>query len=175
MEIYLYFKNNPTRWSCLAKLAESLNIKLFVIPKPTGTRFVAHKRNALYAIRWNLLLLVLHFSNGGDDGATAAGYLADNFLNFRFLSLFSKKYFIIYTFNPHLIGTLSVFLTYFFYNTLHEFTSFNLVKVAFVTYLRRPSFLFVSYQNLRRFSNVWKRKFALYGIIKYYISINGEL
>ena len=93
-EIYLYFRNSPTRWSCLAKLAESLNIKLFVIPKPTGTRLVAHKRNALYAIRWNWVLLVLHFSNikenGGDDGATAAGYLADNFLNFRFYLSFRQ-------------------------------------------------------------------------------------
>ena len=85
--IYLYFRNSPTRWSALAKLAESLNIKVFVIPKPTGTRFVTHKTNALYAIRWNWLLLILHFSNikeEGEDGATVAGYLADNFLNFRF-------------------------------------------------------------------------------------------
>ena len=94
LDIYLHFRNSPKRWSALTKIAESLNIKLYVIPKPSGTRFVAHRRNAAYAIRWNWVPLILYFSNekenGGEEGAKASAYLADYLLNIKFITQFAQ-------------------------------------------------------------------------------------
>ena len=62
-DIYLHFRNSPTEWTVVLKLAEKLRIGVYTQPKSFGTRFLPHTKAALYALRNNWVLYTMHFQN----------------------------------------------------------------------------------------------------------------
>ena len=60
---YEHFRNSPKEWSSVKKVGGINSLSIVTIPKPYGTRFVAHTKNALNAIKVNWPALILHFQN----------------------------------------------------------------------------------------------------------------
>ena len=85
-EIYLHFRNSSKEWCSVLKVGDINNLQIVSIPKPFGTRFVAHVKNALKAVRNNWAPLIVHFSNkkATANDEQSAGYLQKYFLNFEF-------------------------------------------------------------------------------------------
>ena len=90
-EMYQHFKNSPTEWMLLNKLGNEMQIIVMRIPKLYGTRFVSHLLRCLESIRFNWMLLSLHFmktkeeNQNKDQTAKAVSYL-ESLLSFKFLS-----------------------------------------------------------------------------------------
>ena len=83
---YLHFRNSSKEWTGLQKVGNSEDLLVVTIPKPFGTRFVAYKRAALYAMRINWVPLIIFFSNKREteNCEESAGWLKSYFLNFEF-------------------------------------------------------------------------------------------
>ena len=84
----MHFRNSSKEWTGLQNIGEKEGLVVLTIPKPFGTRFVNHKKAALYAMRINWVPLILFFSNKRETErcVESAGWLKKYFLNFEFFA-----------------------------------------------------------------------------------------